>query len=138
VAKSLAVFGWQQPIVVNRDGLIIVGHTRYKAALSMGWTEGWVHVAENLTPEQEKAYRIADNKTGEFADWDMEKLAIDIASLDEAGADLGMLCFPDGEVERILAAAEEASPPEDFDEVDENISTDHKCPKCGYVWSGGE
>lgn len=70
-ANSIKEFGWQQPIVVDKDMVIIVGHTRYKAAKKLGMDEVPVVVADNLSPEQVKAYRLADNKTGELADWDM-------------------------------------------------------------------
>ena len=63
VAASLREFGWRQPIVVDEEGVIIVGHTRYKAALKLGWDEVPVHVAVGLTPAQARAYRIADNQT---------------------------------------------------------------------------
>lgn len=64
VAASLREFGWRQPIVVDGKGVIIAGHTRYKAAMSLGMTEAPCVVAADLTPEQVKAYRLADNKTG--------------------------------------------------------------------------
>ncbi|MCR4411290.1 MAG: ParB N-terminal domain-containing protein, partial [Thermoguttaceae bacterium] len=65
VAASIRQFGFRQPIVVDPEGVIIVGHTRYKAALKLGLEKVPVHVATDLTPEQIKAYRIADNKTAE-------------------------------------------------------------------------
>ena len=61
VAKSIKEFGWQQPIVVDKDNVIIVGHTRWKAAKKLGMKKVPVVVASNLTPEQVKAYRLADN-----------------------------------------------------------------------------
>ena len=69
VVASLKEFGWRQPIVVDGDGVIVVGHTRYKAAQKMGLTEVPVHVAADLTAAQAKAYRIADNQTATIADW---------------------------------------------------------------------
>ena len=66
VARSIQEFGWQQPIVVDQNMVIIVGHTRLKAAISLGLTEVPVVVADHLTPEQVQAYRIADNKTSEL------------------------------------------------------------------------
>lgn len=73
-ANSIKEFGWQQPIVVDNDGVVIVGHTRLKAAKKLGFKEVPVTVAGNLTDEQVKAYRLADNKTGELADWDVDML----------------------------------------------------------------
>jgi len=102
VAKSIKEFGWQQPIVVDREMVIIVGHTRLKAAESLGLTEVPVIVAENLTPEQVKAYRIADNKTGEIAEWNYELLPFEIKDLQDANFDLSLLGFDSEELDRIL------------------------------------
>ena len=68
VAKSIQEFGWRAPIVVDKDMVIVCGHTRLKAALKLGLEEVPVHVAADLSPEQIQAFRIADNKTGEIAD----------------------------------------------------------------------
>jgi ParB-like chromosome segregation protein Spo0J len=68
VAASLKEFGFRQPIVVDEDGVIVVGHTRYKAALKLGLKTVPVHVATDLTPEQLRAYRLVDNKTAERAE----------------------------------------------------------------------
>lgn len=73
-ANSIKEFGWQQPIVVDKDMVIIVGHTRYKAAKKLGYKEVPVVVASNLSKEQVRAYRLADNKTGELAEWDFKLL----------------------------------------------------------------
>ncbi|MEX0653994.1 MAG: ParB N-terminal domain-containing protein, partial [Phycisphaeraceae bacterium] len=67
VAQSLKEFGFRQPIVVDTDGVIVVGHTRYKAAKKLGIEKVPVHVARDLTPEQARAYRIADNKSADYA-----------------------------------------------------------------------
>ena len=74
VANSIKEFGWQQPIVVDKDNVIIVGHTRYMAAQELGLDEVPVVVADKLTDEQVKAYRLADNKTGELTSWDFDLL----------------------------------------------------------------
>ena len=74
-ANSIKEFGWQQPIVVDKDGVIIVGHTRLKAAKKLKLEQVPVTVAENLTDDQVKAFRLADNKTGELVGWDfLERL----------------------------------------------------------------
>src|SRR5207244_9774097 len=70
VAASIREFGFRQPLVLDKDGVIVVGSTRYKAALQLGLESVPVHVAVGLTAAQLKAYRIADNKTAELADWD--------------------------------------------------------------------
>ena len=81
VAASIKEFGFRQPIVVDGDGVIICGHTRYKAALHLGLDKVPVHVAKDLSPEQIKAYRIADNKTAELAEWNLELRPIEVGEL---------------------------------------------------------
>ena len=81
VAASIREFGFRQPIVVDTDGVIICGHTRYKAAVQLGLEKVPVHIAKDLTPEQIKAYRIADNKTGELAEWNYDLLPIELGEL---------------------------------------------------------
>lgn len=80
-ANSIKEFGWQQPIVVDKYGVIIVGHTRLKAAKKLELKQVPVTVAEKLTDEQVKAYRLADNKTGELADWYFNVLDAEIAEI---------------------------------------------------------
>ena len=74
VAESLKNFGWKQPIVIDKNGVIVAGHTRYKAAKKLGLNEVPCIVADDLTEEQVKAYRLADNKVAEAAEWDFELL----------------------------------------------------------------
>jgi ParB-like chromosome segregation protein Spo0J len=86
VAKSLAKFGWQQPIVVDPAGTIVAGHTRWAAACSLGMKEVPVLVATGLTEAELKAYRLADNRTHEFSKWKPDLLVDElreIAGLDE-------------------------------------------------------
>jgi len=93
VAASLREFGFRQPIVVDEDGVIIVGHTRYKAAQQLGLAKVPVHVAKDLTPEKIKAYRLADNQTGDIATWDYDLLPIELAELKDMHFDLELLGF---------------------------------------------
>ena len=102
VAASIREFGFRQPIVVDEDGVIIVGHTRYKAAQKLGLDKVPVHVAKGLTPEQIKAYRIADNKTSEIAEWNYELLPLELSQLKEANFDLGLLGFDADELAEIM------------------------------------
>lgn len=78
LAESIKQFGWTKPIVVDAENVIIAGHTRLKAAQQLGLKEVPVSVADWLTEEQEKAYRLADNKSGELAEWDYDKLVEEI------------------------------------------------------------
>jgi ParB-like chromosome segregation protein Spo0J len=69
VAASMKEFGWRVPIVVDKHGVIICGHTRLLAAKKLGLKQVPVHVADNLTPAQVKAYRLMDNRSHEEAEW---------------------------------------------------------------------
>ena len=81
VAASLRAFGFRQPIVVDKDYVIICGHTRLEAAKMLRMKEVPVLVADDLTDEQVKAYRLADNKTAEFSEWDIDKLVDEIIGI---------------------------------------------------------
>lgn len=81
VAESIQRFGFRQPIVVDRNGVIVVGHTRYKAALKLGLQKVPVHVAEEMTEAEARAYRIADNRTADIATWDEALLREELPDL---------------------------------------------------------
>ena len=102
VAASIREFGFRQPIVVDSEGVIIVGHTRYKAAQKLDLENVPVHVAKDLTREQIKAYRIADNKTAELSDWDYDLLPIELGELQASDYDLGLLGFDQDELAKLL------------------------------------
>lgn len=102
VARSISEFGFRAPIVVDIDGVIITGHTRWKAAMQLELSQVPVLVAKDLAPEQVRAYRIADNKTAELADWDLELLPIELGALQADGVDLSLLGFDAGELTRLL------------------------------------
>jgi hypothetical protein len=99
VANSIRDFGFLVPIVIDKTGTIVAGHTRLKAAQSLGLTTVPTVNAGNLTEQQIKAFRLADNKTAELADWDFDKLKIELDEL----ADFDMTAFgfdfpdPDGD-----------------------------------------
>lgn len=128
VAASIREFGWRQPIVVDEAGVVIVGHTRLKAAQSLGFSTVPVHVARDLSSEQARAYRLADNRVGEESRWDLGALGIELSTLQGFGVDLSSLGFdpvelprppdfapiPEGEVKRL-------------DQVDTRA-----CPNCGH------
>src|SRR5439155_20596928 len=104
VEASIRVFVFRQPIVVDRKGTIIVGHTRYKAALKLGLKKVPVHVAKDLTPAQIKAYRLADNKTAELADWDHDRLVEELLELEKMAFDLDVLGFSTDELQELCGA----------------------------------
>ncbi|NOW86766.1 DNA modification methylase [Clostridium beijerinckii] len=83
VAGSIKEFGFKNPIIVDKDNIIVAGHTRYEASKKLDLKEVPIIKADDLTEKQIKAFRIADNKTAEFAEWDMNLLAIELEGLDD-------------------------------------------------------
>src|SRR6267378_4609627 len=102
VAASIREFGFRQPIVIDEDGVIIVGHTRYKAALKLGLEKVPVHVAVGLTPAQIKAYRLADNQTASLAQWNYDLLPLELAELQTMNFDLNLTGFTAEDLLRLL------------------------------------
>lgn len=82
VANSIREFGWKVPIVIDKDGVIIAGHTRYKAAKKLGMKSAPCIMADDLTEDQVKAYRLADNKVGEIAEWEFSALEAELDSIE--------------------------------------------------------
>ena len=95
VANSIRQFGFKVPIVVDKNNVIVAGHTRLKAAQLLSLEEVPVVVADDLTPEQVNAFRLADNKTGELAGWDFDALSDEMAELEREieGMDFDMSDF---------------------------------------------
>lgn len=104
VASSIKNFGFKVPIVIDGQNEIINGHTRLKAAKKLGLKEVPVIIADDLTPEQIKAFRLADNKVGEIAEWDEEALAIELEEL--GNLDFDMSDFGFDELEEFLEEPE--------------------------------
>src|SRR5713226_8809937 len=102
VAASIKAYGFRQPIVVDEEGVIIVGHTRYKAALKLGLKKIPVHVAKGLSPAQAKAYRLADNQTATLCVWDADKLPIELMALQEMDFNLDLTGFSSEDLLRLL------------------------------------
>ena len=98
VASSIKEFGWKQPLVIDKDNVIVVGHTRWLAAKKLGLNEVPCLIASDLTDEQIAAYRLADNKTNELATWDFEKLKTELESI----SDIDMSQFGFEELEASL------------------------------------
>ncbi|HPF38952.1 MAG TPA: DNA modification methylase [Phycisphaerae bacterium] len=102
VAESIQKFGFRQPVVVDDDGVIVVGHTRWKAAQKLEIKKVPVHVTMGMSAEDAKAYRIADNKSNELAEWDLELLPVELAELKGAGVDISLLGFNDDELAKLM------------------------------------
>lgn len=89
VANSIKEFGFKPPIVLDKENVIIAGHTRWLAAQTLGLDIVPCIIAEDLTDEQVRAYRLADNKVAEIASWDFDLLAEELADLDFDMSDFG-------------------------------------------------
>lgn len=83
VANSIKEFGFKVPIVIDKNGIIVAGHTRYRASKQLGMKEVPCIIADDLTDEQVKAFRLADNKVAEYSLWDYEKLSKELEELNE-------------------------------------------------------
>lgn len=96
VANSIREFGFKVPIIVDRNNTIVAGHTRYKAAKKLGLKEVPVIIADDLTDEQIKAFRLADNKVSEIATWDYELLEHELQFIQDLDMqDFGFISFED-------------------------------------------
>ena len=135
VARSIQEFGFRQPIVVDERGVIIVGHTRWKAAHKLGLNRVPVHVASELTPEQIRAYRIADNKLGELADWDESLLAEELKELCALSMDLELLGFNQEELDQLFGEETQVgqTDPDDIPEPPDEATT-----RPGDLWLLGD
>jgi DNA modification methylase len=102
VAGSIQEFGWRQPIVVDGKGVIICGHTRLLAARKLGLQQAPVHVAENLTPAQVRAYRLLDNRSHEETTWDADLLGLELLDLQGMGVNLDLTGFNTDELDEYL------------------------------------
>ena len=115
VANLIKEYGFKKPILVdgkNNKNEIIAGHTRLKAALLLGIEKVPVIFADDLSPEQVKAFRIADNKSGEWAEWDISLLTEEISDLSETGFDIDLTGFSDIEVSNLLPDYNDNSSPD--------------------------
>jgi len=128
VAGSIQEFGFKNPIIVDKDNVIVAGHTRLLAARKLGLEEVPVIRVEDLTEQQIKAFRIADNKTAEFAEWDMELLALELEGLDDI-----FTGFNEVEIADILGLDNEAQE-DDFDVDAEAKKIIEPETKPGDVW----
>jgi DNA modification methylase len=102
VAESIRQFGFKIPLLVDRDGVLIAGHTRLRAARQLGLTEVPVIQADDLTPEQVRAFRIADNQLASIATWNLELLPIELSELQAADVDLEVLGFSQDQLGKLL------------------------------------
>jgi ParB-like chromosome segregation protein Spo0J len=133
IAASIREYGWTIPALVDEAGTLIAGHGRVLAARQLGIEEIPTMIAVGWTEAQIKAYRLADNKLGLNADWDASLLKLELQDLRELQADLSLTGFTGLELNDIFA---ETTPPDEFGTYDEDVDTEHECPRCHYRWSG--
>ena len=107
IAASLVEYGWTAPVMVSDDGEIVAGHGRLLAAQHLGLNEVPIIRLSHLTPEQVRAYRIADNRLSELSGWDDELLAAELHALNAAGFDLSLTGFEGEDLDRLLAPLDE-------------------------------
>ena len=138
VKKSLSEFGFQQPLVLDKDNIIIVGHTRFAAAKELGFKDVPCFIAEDLSEDKIKAYRIMDNKSAEYASWNYGLLTKEITDLLESDYDLEYTGFTDVELEdmgfdmNLESFVEE--PQSDEDVIPEINEDKPPISKMGDVW----
>ena len=125
VAESIRNFGFKVPIVIDKDNNIVCGHTRWKACKKLKIDTVPCVVADDLTEEQIRAYRLADNKTAEKASWDIELLDTELAEIET--------------IDMTLLGFDETKNSEPIDLDDEEPKTDRAtkivhCPKCGFAY----
>jgi site-specific DNA-methyltransferase (adenine-specific) len=117
VAASIKEFGFKVPIIIGKDNVIVTGHTRLLAAQKLGLETVPCVIADDLTPAQIKAFRLADNKTAEFSEWDDEMLKVELEELGELNFDLDLTGFDKDEIWTLLGNEEQAAKEDDFDVV---------------------
>lgn len=118
VAESIKQFGFRNPIIVDPELVIISGHTRRLAAMKLGLKTVPVYIAADMTEQQKRAFRLADNRVAELATWDKDLLKQEIADIMDV--DLSDFGFDKEELEGVQR---------------ESLGIKvHKCPKCGHEW----
>ena len=130
VAKSIKEFGMKNPIIIDKDNVIVAGHTRLKALQKLGIETAPCIIADDLTEEQIKAFRIADNSTAQIADWDMDKLMKELENIDYDMSQFGLeeqLAEIQANIEKDIITEEDK---ENNMEVEKHLC---KCPVCGHI-----
>lgn len=132
VASSIKNFGFKVPIVIDKENEIVTGHTRLKAAKKLGLEKVPVIVADDLTEEQVKAFRLADNKVAEMANWNDELLGIELEELNDIDLDMSQFGF-ETDMPDFQPVDEETQPA--LDEIEPVIVI---CPHCGGEFNARE
>ena len=137
VAASIKEFGFRNPIIIDKNNEIIAGHTRLLAAKKLGLKEVPTIRADDLTAEQVKAFRIADNKTAEYSEWNFELLAQELEELKLADYDLSLTAFDLSECEKLLDLLKEVNNKNKDDDFDIELP-EEPVTKRGDIWLLGK
>jgi ParB-like chromosome segregation protein Spo0J len=129
IRASLETFGQRKPIVLDSEGVVVAGNGTLQAAISLGWSEiETVSVPDDWTPEQVKAFAIADNRTAELAEWNQEVLQKHLADLDASGFMVATIGFEAPKLIEPNFSPDSADQPR----LDQRAST--ICPNCAFEW----
>lgn len=134
VANSIKNFGFRVPVIIDKNNVIVTGHTRVLAAKELNMDKVPCIVADDLTEEQVQAFRLADNKVSEFSDWDFSKLEEELMQLTGFDIDMESFGFDMSEFESMLEETQKENKEIDVDSFEDGNFT-HTCPKCGFVWN---
>ena len=138
IAGSIREFGFTNPVLIDDENGIIAGHGRVLAAQLLGLADVPCIRLSHLNETQRRAYVLADNRIALNSGWDDAMLAIELAELQIDGLDLTSLGFDVPEMDKLLSGSDNLPEmPSEFKEFNEEIETEHECPRCGYLWSGG-
>ena len=133
VAASIQEFGWRQPIVVDKKGVVVAGHVRLLGAQKLKLAQVPVHVASDLTDAQIKAYRLMDNRSHQETEWDLDLIGPELKELEAFDFDLALTGFDSREIDEFLKPPAAATP-------EENIPDPPAVPvtRPGDIWLLGE
>jgi ParB-like chromosome segregation protein Spo0J len=135
VAAAIREFGFRVPVIARSDGKVVDGHLRLKAARALGLKEVPVVLADDLTDDQVRAFRISVNRMAELADWDEDLLALELEELQKIDFDLNITGLDEQEIKKLLDLCIG-----DLDIIDTSINNGDNniifviCPKCGFKY----
>ena len=132
IASSIKHFGFNQPLVIDKNNEVIVGHGRLEAAKKLNMEQVPCIRAEGLTEAQIKAYRLADNRTAESA-WDWNLVKVELEELQGLDFDIEVTGFDQGEIDNLFQEQQIPGDNKDIDE-EELSKTENECPNCGFRW----
>lgn len=133
IRASLERFGQQKPIVVKKDGTVVAGNGTLEVARQLGWTHVDV-VRTELDGKAAAAFAVADNRTGELSEWNVQELGAILSEMRNEGDEI--VGWNDRELDRFLSSIAPPEAPAAFGTVDETLETHYECPRCKYQWSG--